>query len=150
MLFALAIIVGVGAVLFMSTRAYGFVKGVPTLINVKSIGDGQTLRDDAADSYLRMQADAAEHGIELRSNSGFRTMAEQLELRAAYEAGTGNLAARPGYSNHQSGTANDFAYCQSFTTPTYLWLKNNAHRYGWRNTGANFSQPEPWHWEFYP
>ena len=40
-------------------------------------------------------------------NSGYRSYAEQTALYNAYLAGTGNLAARPGTSNHEGGRAVD-------------------------------------------
>ena len=39
--------------------------------------------------------------------SGFRTRAEQQHLYDLYKAGKGNLAAKPGHSNHESGNAAD-------------------------------------------
>ena len=39
--------------------------------------------------------------------SGQRTRAEQQALYDAYKAGRGNLAAKPGTSNHESGNAAD-------------------------------------------
>ena len=40
-------------------------------------------------------------------NEGWRTNARQWELWRAYQAGTGNLAAYPGTSNHEGGNAAD-------------------------------------------
>jgi len=42
-----------------------------------------------------------------RINSGYRSLDEQAALYAAYQAGTGNLAARPGTSRHNWGKAAD-------------------------------------------
>lgn len=39
--------------------------------------------------------------------SGFRTFAQQQALYAAWRAGRGNIAARPGHSAHESGNAID-------------------------------------------
>jgi hypothetical protein len=46
-------------------------------------------------------------GDPISVNSGFRSTEEQAELYAAYQAGTGNLAAPPGSSNHEGGKAAD-------------------------------------------
>jgi LAS superfamily LD-carboxypeptidase LdcB len=147
-LFAL---LSLGAVIVMGSRkAWGYVGGKGTLITLSPIGLGQSLREDAAESFHRMAADAADVGIELRPTSGFRWMGEQMELWSRYLAGEGNLAARPGYSEHQSGTAVDIEVGSSFESGTYRWLSANAHRYGWVNTGKAFSQPEPWHWSWRP
>lgn len=108
---------------------------------------GKLVSDSVARSFLAMQAAAKAAGVNLILSSGFRTMEEQEKLYAAYQAGTGNLAARPGYSNHQDGTAIDIMVRSSFQSPEYLWLAQHAKDYGFVNTGKNFSQPEPWHWE---
>lgn len=95
--------------------------------------------------------------------SSFRTNSVQSSLYSAYINGTGNVASRPGFSNHQLGTAfdvdfgggisNKSAYCKSATianicrppkaSAIYDWLNANAKKYG-------FSQyyKEYWHWEY--
>lgn len=50
---------------------------------------------------------ARESGDPIEINSGYRSRAEQQALYDAYLAGTGNLAAPPGSSNHEGGTALD-------------------------------------------
>lgn len=109
--------------------------------------DGKLVEVATAKAFLAMKAAAKAAGVDLTLQSGFRTMEEQTRLRAAYEAGTGNLAAIPGYSNHQNGVAIDIGVRSSFQSPEYLWLAQHAKDYGFVNTGKDFSQPEPWHWE---
>ncbi len=46
-------------------------------------------------------------GKPIEVKSGFRSRAEQEKLYAAYKAGHGNLAAKPGTSKHESGNAAD-------------------------------------------
>jgi uncharacterized protein YcbK (DUF882 family) len=46
-------------------------------------------------------------GTPVHIASGFRTLAEQKVLYAKYKAGTGNLAAKPGTSDHEHGNAAD-------------------------------------------
>jgi hypothetical protein len=123
----------------------GYVKGVRRAITVSPVPNGKFLRTDAATAFNRMHAAARQEGIELRVNSGFRTMAEQQALYAAYLNGTGNLAAKPGYSNHQGGIAVDISV-GSTSSSTYQWLKRNASRFGFVRTVPS----EPWHWEFRP
>jgi hypothetical protein len=48
-----------------------------------------------------------------------------------------NLAAAPGYSNHQSGRALDLTVSS--------WLANNAARFGFKRTVPS----EAWHYEFF-
>jgi hypothetical protein len=121
----------------------GYVNGTPRNITVASVPNGKVLRSDAAAAYNRMYADARAAGITLKVNSGFRTMAEQQALYRAYQNGTGNLAAKPGYSNHQGGIAVDINVGGTGTS-TYRWLAANASKYGFARTVPS----EPWHWEF--
>ncbi|MDL2363281.1 MAG: D-alanyl-D-alanine carboxypeptidase family protein [Patescibacteria group bacterium] len=84
--------------------------------------------------------------------SGFRSMSGQESAYAAYQAGTGAEAAKPGYSNHQSGLAIDFSLggqtlcyrnpaSACFGNKGFDWLKNNASKYGLKNYPN-----EAWHW----
>ncbi len=126
------------------TPVTGYVNGRPVSIRVSSIGDGQTLRTDAAARYNAMKAAAARAGIHLKANSGFRTMAQQRYLYNLYISGRGNLAARPGYSNHQNGISADINVPGGYGGATYRWLKNNARSFGFVNDVGG----EPWHWTF--
>lgn len=140
----LLLLAGAGAA---AVYAIAYVNGQPIgQIKLVTI-DGKPVAEAVANAFLVMREAAKSAGINLIIDSGFRTMEEQQALYAAYQAGTGNLAAKPGYSNHQNGTAIDIRVNGSFTSPEYLWLKANAADYGFVNTGATFSQPEPWHWE---
>jgi LAS superfamily LD-carboxypeptidase LdcB len=58
--------------------------------------------------------------------------------------GTGNLAARPGYSNHQGGVSMDIGGVNGYGTSACRWLQANASRYGFVNDVAG----ESWHWTF--
>jgi hypothetical protein len=72
-------------------------------------------------------------------------MAQQRYLYACYvncNCNSCNLAAEPGYSNHQSGEALDL---NTAASGVYSWLVNNASRYGFYRTVPS----EPWHWEFF-
>jgi nitroreductase len=101
--------------------------------------------------------DAAAAGIGVCARSGFRSYAEQVELRRQ-NCGTSDHAvfvappstcspptARPGSSNHEDGLAVDFdcADGQPMThaSPCYQWLAANAINYGLHNLPS-----EPWHW----
>ena len=84
------------------------------------------------------------HGGGVRPVSGFRTMAQQKALYAAYRAGRGNLAARPGYSNHQGGTSVDVSTRGSYSSPAYKWLARHGRQYGF----VNDVRGEPWHWTY--
>ncbi len=69
---------------------------------------------------------------------------QQRYLYDQYLHHGGNLAARPGYSNHQGGTSADLSVPGGYGSSTYRWLSNNARRYGFVNDVSG----EPWHWTF--
>ncbi|HEY5923213.1 MAG TPA: D-alanyl-D-alanine carboxypeptidase family protein [Kofleriaceae bacterium] len=95
-----------------------------------------------AGAFLEMRAAAALAGVELRLESGFRTVEEQRALYKAWRNRRGNKAARPGSSNHQSGRALDIAV---ISEPGALaWLETNAASFGFKRTVKS----EPWHWEY--
>jgi hypothetical protein len=95
-----------------------------------------------ARAFLDMRTAAAVAGVELRLESGFRTVEQQRELYRAWRVGKGNKAARPGTSNHQSGRALDIAV---ISVPGALdWLEQNAASFGFKRTVKS----EPWHWEY--
>jgi len=121
-----------------------YVQGRPSTITVYPVGNGQYMRADAARNFKAMQAAAARAGINLSATSGFRTMAQQQELYRKYLNGTGNLAAKPGYSNHQSGISMDIGGVGGYNTRAYNWLRNNAANYGFKNDVRG----EYWHWTF--
>lgn len=135
------LLIGGGAV------AIAYANGVPIGQIELTHVDGIPIEIATATAFLLMRAAAQTAGITLRLESAFRTMEEQERLYRAYLDGSGNLAAPPGYSNHQNGRAIDISVRGSFTSPEYVWLAANARRFGFVNTGKNFSQPEPWHWE---
>lgn len=122
----------------------GYVNGRPRSIRVASVGNGKLMRADAAARFNQMKAAARRAGVTLTAVSGFRTMAQQRALYAAYRAGHGNLAARPGYSNHQGGTSVDVATGGSYSSAAYRWLARHGRAYGF----VNDVRGEPWHWTF--
>lgn len=122
----------------------GYVNGVPRKIRIAPIGNGKSMRADAAAKFNQMKAAARRAGVTLSPVSGFRTMAQQKALYAAYRAGRGNLAARPGYSNHQGGTSVDVSTNGSYRSAAYKWLARHGRQYGF----VNDVRTEPWHWTF--
>lgn len=121
------------------TKAAAFDHGSPFTIEVINIG-GKPASKPTGDAFLKMQKAADAAGVKLTISSGFRTMAEQQHLYSCYQHGNcnnGNLAARPGYSNHQSGRALDLTVSS--------WLANNAAHFGFKRTVPS----EAWHYEFF-
>jgi peptidoglycan hydrolase-like protein with peptidoglycan-binding domain len=123
----------------------GYVNGVARQITLSPIVGGKEMRSDAAAAFNRMHAAARAAGINITVNSGFRSMEQQRALYRAYLNGTGNLAAKPGFSNHQGGIAVDMNVGGTGTS-TYRWLAANAKNFGFVRTVPS----EPWHWEFRP
>jgi len=126
--------------------ATGYIKGEPQTINLVSVGNNQFMRDDAARNFLSMQQAASAAGIPLTATSGFRSNLQQIKLYAGWVAKLPgfNLAAKPGWSNHQGGISVDIGGVGSFTSAAYKWLTLNAGRYGFRNDVRS----EYWHWTY--
>jgi MYXO-CTERM domain-containing protein len=122
----------------------GYRSGSAFKIKVVTV-DGKPVELATANAYMKMAQAAAKSGVQIRVVSGFRTMAEQQRLYQCYLCkccNGGNLAARPGYSNHQSGHALDL---NASSPGVYSWLANNAGKFGFKRTVPS----ENWHWEFW-
>ncbi len=133
-----------GLVSCASRNDTGYSGGRAFSISVVT-ADGRPVERDTANAYAVMQEAAARQGVNLRVVSGFRTNSEQAYLYSCYtncSCNSCNLAARPGYSNHQSGHALDL---NTRDAGVYNWLANNASRFGFRRTVPS----EPWHWEWW-
>jgi D-alanyl-D-alanine carboxypeptidase len=124
------------------------------------------LRRVASDALLAMFADAKEDGITLYSLSAYRSYTTQASLfdrnmRRLGADETLELTARPGYSEHQTGLADDLgdhsacdlAVCFE-SHPAAKWLAANSWRYGWilryplGYTTITGIQTEPWHFRY--
>ena len=141
------------AVLFMTldkktksglAAAVGYINGKAFALTLVDIGHGgKQLASDAAAAFLAMEAAANADGVSFQVNSAWRSNVQQDSLYAAYVAGRGNLAAPPGYSNHQAGTAVDIDSEQG-SGAAFRWLTARAGEFKFRRTVSS----EPWHWEF--
>ena len=89
-----------------------------------------------APMYDAMKAAAARDGVTLEIKDGYRSHREQVILWNRFGRNRKRVA-RPGHSNHQTGTAIDFAD----TPGAWRWLKRNASKFGLHNY-----KPEPWHY----
>ncbi len=120
----------------------GYAKGRPTKIQLVMV-DWTEVELRTARAYRKMRDAAERDGIVLEIRSGFRSHEQQMNLYQRWRAGWGNMAAKPGFSNHQAGRAIDLVVHD----PTVLaWLTKHAPKYGfWRTVRS-----EPWHWEFRP
>ena len=135
----------------------------------------KTLQTEAAEAFLSMQAAAAKDGVDVRMQSGYRSVSYQKKLydnKTQYyrNKGLSEAAARekaaaivnpPGYSEHNCGLAADLNSPEHTTldtgfadTAAFRWLCENAEQYGFilrypkeaeSVTGITY---EPWHWRY--
>jgi LAS superfamily LD-carboxypeptidase LdcB len=121
-------------------KAVGYVAGAKTSIRLTDIG-GKDVEIRTAKAFRVMAKAAERKGVDLRIRSGFRTYAKQAKLYKQYRKGEGNLAAPPGYSNHESGRALDLYVTDH---RAFDWLQSHAATYGFHRTVPG----EAWHWEY--
>lgn len=116
------------------------------------------VNSEAQAAFDRMQADAAEEGLNIYISSGFRSYDYQAGLYQRYvdrdgKAEADRYSARAGHSEHQTGLAFDLnSIEESFAdTKEGKWVNRNCHRYGFiirypsdkeDITGYKW---EPWH-----
>lgn len=121
--------------------------GAKVLVNIVGTGGQmQQITLESLPAYFKLKNGAAKKNLNLSITSGFRTFAKQKRLRDLFEQGKGNLAARPGRSNHQHGQALDLNTGGFDGSPIYDWLKKNGPKHGFIRT----VNKEHWHWEFRP
>jgi len=128
--------------------------------------DGKGINVKIADAFLDMRAAAKKDGITISIASGFRSPYDSLNTKSsngvqvssssqqslynAYLSGKGNLAAKPGKSNHGNGIALDIQTGSrakgSLDTSVYKWLVRNSWKYGFVRGVAK----EEWHYEYLP
>ena len=123
------------------------------------------LRSAAEDALVSMLRKAKIEGIHLRVFSAFRSSERQKSLyeNAVERYGPDQKwVARPGYSEHQLGTAVDLCGLDpdSVASPEFghsregKWLKENAEQFGFsqsyteENAETTGYRPEPWHYRF--
>jgi len=96
-------------------------------------------------AFNKMFTAARTAGVRLTITSAFRTLERQRYFWNCYQTkrcNNGNLAARPGSSNHGRGIALDLN-ATAKSSAQYRWLASNAQRFGFVRTVSS----EPWHWE---
>lgn len=128
---------------------------------------GERLRLEAADAYKQMAKAAKTAGVNIIPVSGYRSYSQQASLYDSYvrqygQATADTLAARPGYSEHQTGLAMDIGNASGVcalqacfaNTPAGKWAADNSRTYGFiirypagagGTTGYTY---EPWHLRF--
>jgi len=108
--------------------------------NQYSFGDDQLLTKDTLDAFIEMFNEAKKENLTLIINSSFRSFEDQEEIYNYYlnikgEEETNKMAAKPGFSEHQTGLSIDIQTYGSSTKnfeefDEFKWLQNNAYKYG--------------------
>ena len=119
---------------------------------------------ETKDAFVKMFEAAKNDGITLYVTSGYRSYNEQKEVFNEYVSNIGEkealkYAAKPGFSEHQTGMSLDI-FTPGSTTKTFkttkasTWLYNNAYKYGFilrypsgkeNITGYSY---EAWHYRY--
>ncbi|MCI9870191.1 M15 family metallopeptidase [Arthrobacter humicola] len=124
----------------------------------------ERLRAPAADAYKQFAKAAKAAGVNVMPISGYRSFSEQASLYDSYvrqygQATADTLAARPGYSEHQTGLSMDIGNASGTcalqacfaNTPAGRWAAEHGWEYGFiirypagaeATTGYTY---EPWH-----
>ena len=108
--------------------------------NQYSYGENQMLTSDTFDAFLSMFNAAKSEDLTLIINSSYRSYEDQEEIYNEYKSSLGEesankIAAKAGFSEHQTGMAIDIqTYGSSAKTfeefDEFKWLQDNAYKYG--------------------
>lgn len=156
----------------MLVNKYNYLKEdyeVQDLVNIPltyAWGDAgsQKINKNAYDAFINLWNDAKNNGYYFVVCSSYRTYQKQLDVYNSYKRSRGEkeadkIAARAGYSEHETGYTIDM-YSKGSTqsdfqnTEAYEWLIKNAHRFGFIQrypldkenvTGYSF---ESWHYRY--
>ncbi len=128
-------------------------------------GENHKIREVTYNAFKNMWEAANKEDIYLIINSSYRNYEEQKAVYDDYKNSKGttyadSIAARPGYSEHQTGLSLDI-FSKTHTTtsnfkdsPAYIWLQNNAYKYGFieryqeENEEITGFSAEAWHWRY--
>jgi len=133
-------------------------------ISLKYSNEDKYLRHEAKINFENLSEDALKLGYRIIAVSAYRDYNYQNQLFNNYVKDKGldyalDCSAKPGHSEHQTGLAVDVEgsnnnYDNFIDTKEYLWMKDNAHKYGFilrypkgkeNITGFKF---EPWHYRY--
>jgi hypothetical protein len=121
-------------------------------IDTPSGGKGTAkLNSKAAKDFNDMVKAAKSENVEILVSQGYRPLGSKEKgcsegftqwcAWIKYKSGKGNLAAKPGTSNHGKGSAIDVKNCKK-GTPLHNWLVKNASKFNFRPLAS-----EAWHWD---
>ena len=133
------------------------------LIAAQGCGD-PILSQEAAEAYTLMCQAITKAGLYMNDATAYRSYSFQASLYQSYlksygQSYTDTIAARPGFSEHQTGLAIDLntgdpRFSIFVTTKTYLWVSQHCAEYGFilrypqgkeAVTGYRF---ESWHYRY--
>ena len=139
---------------------------VPDDLVTASSTYGRTLqvKSVAYEAFKQMFNDALKEGLHIYIRSPYRSYSTQNYLYENYAASDGydladTYSARPGFSEHQTGLAIDIVASDDslgnfHNTKEFLWVKDNAHKYGFilrYPQGKEYLtgyQYESWHYRY--
>ena len=126
--------------------------------------DDNSATKEVLEAFKNMWRKAKDEDLNLIITSSYRSYDDQEKIWDSYANKNGEewadlYAARPGYSEHQTGLALDIVTYNSTMdnfneSPEAKWLKENAYKYGFilrypegkeKITGYDF---EPWHYRY--
>lgn len=141
-------------------------ENLTTISTTYAYGDygSKQVTKDTYDAYMNMWNASHEAGFYLMVSSAYRDYNKQVSVYEDYKKKQGekyadSIAARPGYSEHQTGYALDI-FEKGYTQKTfqdsesYSWLLNNSYKYGFIErypkdkeniTGYSY---ESWHFRY--
>ena len=128
-------------------------------------GRSVEIASNTLEAAQKLCAAAWDDGIKLTATSGFRSYSSQVSTYAWWVAQDGaakadTYAARPGYSEHQTGQTIDFGISGGAVldgicgTSTQKWLSEHAATYGFiqryteENKAVTGYSPECWHFRY--
>ncbi len=134
------------------------------LVEIKdSNGNRFSLRQEAANQFVKLLEDADKKGIKYTVNAGYRDRGKQeLKYDKAYKKNPSEAIKRVAYprcSEHEGGFAVDVFFKGAnvdnyFTKPAGKFLQDNAHKYGYilrypkdKVAITNITY-EPWHYRY--
>ncbi len=137
-----------------------------SLVGSVAAVSGSSLRSEAALNLIDLFNAAKANGKNLSVVSAYRSYTQQVSVFNGWVASAGlknaeSFSAKPGFSQHQLGTAVDLGvngqsnFSEGFgQTPEGIWLTQNAHKFGFvlsyprgkeAITGYSY---EPWHYRY--
>lgn len=133
-------------------------------MSVRYAAKGIQMSSVAYEAFKSMSDAMSAENLSMYASSTFRDYAYQVDLYDGYVRRDGEevadtYAARPGFSEHQTGLTADLASAKGGLskfgeTEEYQWMLANAHNYGWilrypegKETLTGY-EAEPWHWRY--